>query len=499
MLRARPSATGARGFLLAALLVLLGGCASTSEYFKDAGRPAAEAPSPLEAWPHRELWTGIVFNGQKVGFTRREVRPAPGAPGRYEIESEAAIRLQFLGFDKRVSLRSLERVRGDLTLESFRYSQKIDGSQMEVTGSSDGKVLKFAVKASGSEQSKALSIDEPLYPTSALALLPVVHGLAVGAAGRYSVFNAETQSISTAEQHVQAYETSGLFAGTAFRTVTALLGMETVTWIAADGRPLLERGLNGVMISALENEATAKSYLLEASLSKRDALVDFSLLPAGPLEAPRRVSGLEIVIEDMPAAFAVPSEGGQSCSRSGGRLECRIDRSAALAQGEPKPYLAATLAAPSNLGQIKVLAEKIISGEKDQEKAVARLLSWIEENIAKEAIDSFTAVDVLREGRAECQGHAYLLAALARASGIPARIVNGIVYSEAHGGFLYHTWNELWLEGRGWRPVDATFGQAHADATHLKLLEGEAAADLLPLASLIGKIRVVSLAPLARW
>jgi len=41
----------------------------------------------------------------------------------------------------------------------------------------------------------------------------------------------------------------------------------------------------------------------------------------------------------------------------------------------------------------------------------------------------------------------------------------------AHGGFL--TWNELWVEGRGWRPVDATFGQPLADATHLKLLEGE--------------------------
>jgi hypothetical protein len=276
------------------------------------------------------------------------------------------------------------------------------------------------------------------------------------------------------------------------------MGLETLTWIAADGRPLLERGLNGVMISALESEATAKSYLLEASLAKRDALVDFSLIPSAPLEAPRRLSGLEIVLEDLPEGFAVPSEGGQACSRSGGRLACRIDRSAAPARGEPKRYLAPTLAAPSNLGQIRMLSEMIVSGERDPEKAVALLLAWIEENIAKEAIDGFTAIDVLRERRAECQGHAYLLAALARASGIPARIVNGIAYSEAHRGFLYHTWNELWLGG-GWRPVDATFGQAHADATHLKLLEGEAAADLMPLAGLIGRIRVVSLAPLARW
>ncbi|MGQ0544305.1 MAG: transglutaminase-like domain-containing protein [Betaproteobacteria bacterium] len=497
MPRRRLSATGARAFALAALVALAGGCASTADYFKDAGRPAATAP--LEAWPHRELWTGIVFNGQKVGFTRRAVRAAPGAPGRYEIESEAAIRLRFLGFDKRVSLRALDRVRADLTLESFRYSHDIDGSRLEVFGAADGRALRFTVQAAGSETRKTLQLGEPLYPSSVLTMLPAMRGLAVGAQARYSVFNGETQSVEQAEQEVLAYETSQLFEGAAFRTVTRLMGLETVTWLAADGRPLLERGLNGVMISALESEAAAKSYLLEASLSRREALVDFSLLPAGPLEAPRRLSGLSLVIDDMPDGFAVPSEGGQSCARSGARLECRIDRSAPLAQGEPKRHLAATLAAPSDLGQIRELSGKIVAGERDPDRAVSLLLSWIEDNIAKEAIDAFTAVDVLRERRAECQGHAYLLAALARAAGIPARIVNGIAYSEAHRGFLYHTWNELWIDGRGWRPVDATFGQAHADATHLKLIEGEAAADLLPLLGLVGRIRVVSAAPLSRW
>ena len=498
MLRARLSATGAR-LLAGGLLVLLGGCAGISDYFREAGRAPAAAPAAIESWPHRELWTGLVFNGQKIGFTRREVRPARGAPGLYEIESEAAMRLKFLGVDKRVSLRALDRVRGDLTLESFRYWHEIDGSPLEVSGRSDGRVLSFTVKASGSEHEKSARLDEPLYPSSALALLPVVRGLAVGARGRYAVFHGETQSVTPAEQEVQAYETSKLFAGTAFRTLTRMLGLETTTWIAADGRPLFELGLHGVMISALEDEAAARRYLIEASLAKRDALVEFSLLPAGPIEAPRRVSRLEIVLEELPAGFDVPSEGGQSCARSGGRLECRIDRSAPLAQGDPKRYLAATMAAPSNLGQIKQLSRHITEGSRSEDESVALLLRWIEANIAKEAIDSFTAIDVLRERRAECQGHAYLLAALARALGIPARVVNGLAYSEAHGGFLYHTWNELWIAARGWQPVDPSFGQAHADATHLKLIEGEAPADLLPLVNLVGKIRVASVAPLGRW
>ena len=54
-------------------------------------------------------------------------------------------------------------------------------------------------------------------------------------------------------------------------------------------------------------------------------------------------------------------------------------------------------------------------------------------------------------------------------------------------------WNEAWIAGRGWQPVDATFGQVHADATHLKLLEGEQTGDLVPLVGLVGKLRVASL------
>jgi transglutaminase-like putative cysteine protease len=82
---------------------------------------------------------------------------------------------------------------------------------------------------------------------------------------------------------------------------------------------------------------------------------------------------------------------------------------------------------------------------------------------------------------------------------MPARIVNGIVYSEEHGGFLYHTWNEAWVAGRGWQPLDATFGQVHADATHVKLLEGETGAELMPIVRLVGRVRVGAVTAHERW
>ena len=472
------------------LVLLLSGCASP--YFRDAGAPPAPTPVSLETWPHRDLWTGVVFNGDKIGFSRRTLRPA--ADGLYEIESEAAIRLRFLGVDKKVNLRALDRVRSDLTLVSFRYEHEIDGSPLKVSGTADGAKLVLKVEASGSQEERTLALAEPLYPSSALSYLPVLRGLAVGRSARFSVLEGETQKLAEAEQEVLAWESSKLFEGPAFKLVTRLLGLETTTWIAADGRPLLEVAMNGVLISGLEDEASARRYLVEASLNKRDSMVDFSLLRAGPLREPRTASRMEIVLDGVPAGFELPSDGGQSCRAS----RCVIDRAAPLAQGEAARYLKPSLAAPSNLAEISSLAKTVTSGAEGEEQKIARILAWIDANIAKEAIDSFTAADVLRERRAECQGHAYLFAALARASGIPTRIVNGIVYSAEHGGFLYHTWNEAWIAAQGWRPVDATFGQPHADATHLKLIEGELPGDLVPLVGLVGRIKVVSVNARAR-
>jgi hypothetical protein len=75
-------------------------------------------------------------------------------------------------------------------------------------------------------------------------------------------------------------------------------------------------------------------------------------------------------------------------------------------------------------------------------------------------------------------------------------VVNGLVYSEQFQGFLYHSWSESLVGGR-WQPVDPTFGQAEADATHIRVVEGESPADVLPLLERVGKvgIRVLAVEP----
>ena len=75
---------------------------------------------------------------------------------------------------------------------------------------------------------------------------------------------------------------------------------------------------------------------------------------------------------------------------------------------------------------------------------------------------------VLRTGIGDCNEHATLLTALLRASGIPAKIVVGLVYTR--GKFFYHAWTEAYLDR--WVSMDATLNQMPVDVTHIKLFEG---------------------------
>jgi hypothetical protein len=489
--------------LVAALvLAALCGCAGRGDYFRDAGPAPTPTPRALAEWPWQEIWTGVVFRGQKVGFARLSVRPAADAPGAWDLESESALRLRFLGVDKRVSLRASDRVDGALHLLRFRYDYVLDGSRLHVEGERSAEGLRVRTEAAGSSAETLLQPETPALPASALALLPALRGLRVGDSMRATVFIGESQSLAAADIRVHAYEASTLFEGRAFRVTTSVLGLETETWLDGQARPLLETAMHGAMVSALEEPARARAYLVEASLAKEETLLDFSRVPSGPVPLPRRASGLHIVLEGVPSALEVPADGGQHCTHTGERLDCRIDRRSRGQRGdarEAQRYLRPTIAVPSQEGQFTSLARSLDVRASDPDGSVRRMLAWIDANIAKEAIDAFSAADVLRERRGECQGHAYLFAALARAGGLPTRVVNGLVYVPESEGFLYHTWNEVWIPDDGWRPVDATFAQPRADATHLALVVGESAAELAPLAAMVGRARVSSVGDVTHW
>ena len=464
-------------------------------------RPAPAIQYDLGSLPFFEYWTGIVFNGEKVGFTHMAIRKDPGTQN-HEIRSEASIVLRFLGIEKTIQLRSRDVVKADLTLVEFAYWYNIDGSELQLTGRRRGDALEATVVSGGVSSEQRLPAAGPLYPSSVINLYPVMNGLEVGREHRYRVYHGQTQSIADVTQRITGYEKSDLFLGNAFKVETAMRSQRVTSWIGRDGRLLFELALYGALISFLEDAESASRYLALASLNKKESLLEYSLVrPDRAIAKPRAVAGLRVALsgtERMP-----PSDAWQRCTAQRQEITCAIGRAAGT-QAAPGPgpaaealrerYLRPSIAVQSADPEIRRLAGTIAGGSLSTEERIAGILRWLEQNVEKEPVDVFSALDVLKQRKAECQGHAYLYTALARAAGVPTRMVSGLVYSEQFNGFLYHSWAES-LVGAQWRAVDPIFGQAAADATHIKLVEGENLADLMPLMEWVGtlKLRVLEI------
>ena len=484
-------------FFTILLLLLQSSCAWM--YFRSASEPP---PGPvhysLAEWPFEEYWTGVVFNGAKIGFTHLSLAPAEDGENEFDIRSEAVLHFRFLMFDKKVNFRSFDRVAHDLTLRHFVYDYDLDGNKLKLHGKLTNGILEVEVTSRGETRQETVLVEGKLYPASVIGLYPVFHGLELGRQYEYRVYYGETQSLSKVIQKILAFEESDLFTGKAFKMKTELLGQRVTTWIDLQGKPQLEISHGGYIISGLESENEAKKYLAEATINKRDVLLDYSLIKTEiQIPEPEEVTFMEVALSGIDMELILPSDEMQQCNRQDKKIICRIstaemvEDSQAHLKNPPENhrYLLPSQTVPSHNELIQKTAAEITGEVTDPLEKIRLLMEWIEKNIEQEPVDVFTALDVLSRKKAECQGHTYLYAALARSLKIPTRVVNGIVYAEEYGGFLYHTWAESLLNGR-WIAVDPTLGQLPIDGTHIKLVEGETSLDLMPLADFVGRLQV---------
>jgi len=474
------------------IVILFSGC--TSMYFQTLDEVPAPAPPAASDWPWQEYWTGLIFNGEKIGFTHQQFVPEQD---RFRISSEAALHFHFLFVEKEFAAITHDWVNADLQLERFDYTYKIDNSRRTIKGEVTGNQLMLEVRSRGRVDTKILPVEGELVPMNAIYLYPVMRGLQVGKVFNYRVFNGETLAIHPVEQAIVAYQASELFDEKAFKVETEVLGVSTTTWIDASGLPQFELSLRGTLISALEPETYAKRYLTQAALSKSEHLLTYSLIPAGRvIESPRSLLQLDVRITGVPDGFELMDSSMQQCRRGDGRWDCSIRSDRGAAESTPVQPASYTVhdtlpsfTVNSTAGEIVRLARDITPATDDPGAQVLQILDWLDRNIEKDIVDSYNALDVLAQRKAECQGHSLLFAALARSLGIPTRLLNGVVYSQEHEAFLYHTWVESHIDNR-WQAIDPTFGQRHADATHIALIEGEELADLAVLLPMIGRLGI---------
>ncbi len=136
-------------------------------------------------------------------------------------------------------------------------------------------------------------------------------------------------------------------------------------------------------------------------------------------------------------------------------------------------YLEPTSLVNSDSPLIKSLASSLVKGSKTRLEEISKLAMWTNRHITYDSKYSgvyLSGVETLKIGKGVCDEYTNLYTSLARASGIPTRIVIGLVYSGSD--WRLHAWAESYAGGT-WIPVDPTFGElGQIDATHIVLYRG---------------------------
>lgn len=169
-----------------------------------------------------------------------------------------------------------------------------------------------------------------------------------------------------------------------------------------------------------------------------------------------------------------------------------------------QPYLEATSVCDASNRRIKRLALR--ASKKDDAPATRadKMRKFITDYITNKGMDVgfATATEVAENRAGDCTEHAVLLAAVARAAGIPARGVGGLVgvpssFRKNAAGpmdFGFHMWTQVYIHGK-WVDIDAAMRQTDCDATHIAISliplgEGDMMGEIWSIVPMLGQIDI---------
>lgn len=453
---------------------------------------AAPALPQVTSLPIGERWFAVSLNDERRGFGYLKIAATPTG---YEVVSEGSVRMVVLGFTRQAASRERFLVNRDLSLKSFVAEEIIDGRPVRLTGEVTAKGVRVVTEApEGSRKEKLLRTKGAIFPPPLLNLYPLVKGVAPGRQYRLHVLDAEEAKVKEVKISILGRETLPGGVETVHLRNDLYPFVDNDVWVDLAGNTVMESVRDDLVVTRVEDASSAAAFITAAALARKDLILDYSLVRVIPIARPRETTGMTVELSGVPEDFPLPEEAGQRAERVAGG-EVRVTTLRCLPkEGNGKGlsslagverYLAATPLLPVDKPAIIALRDEILGEEKTPVRVVEKLARWTAAQVKEGAADSPSPLDTLASHTGASLSHARLYATLARAAGIPTRVVAGLVYLEGKG-FLYHAWAES-LVGE-WVAVEPTFGTVPADATHIRLTGGDASEDLLPLARLVGRL-----------
>ena len=478
----------------------------------------APAAPVIVAKPEAESFYGVYLKSAKIGNVvsqREDVAPTKAQPGgTVRVKTVMMMDLRVMGSNAQIISTSVSLSDAKSGKPLTQYSQTESGGRLtKTTATYTDRSVNYVTRVGENEKHGTLSLkpgENFLFDsTSAASFKPKI-----GEELKGKVFVAETlaladssikivskEPIDVSGQSVSAYKViqSGASTGT------------NISYLNDAGDLLRSDGPIGMQIRK-EPKAIALAAP-EAGAAKPDLIALVAITPTGAaIPSPRTATMAKYAISNvtrpLPVTDAIQSAVPGAAPAASTTVTVTVTTRPLPASGAKRfptpvgvptalqPYLAATVYVPSDSPTFRKLAQEIVGDETDSAKASAKIAVWVNGTVKPDpgiaAIRS--ADDVLKDPRGVCRDYTTLFTAIARASGIPTKQCVGIVYAD--GKFLYHAWPEVWVGAgantdiaAGWVALEPTFGAPFADATHIKLAEGEIT-DIARVAADVGSYQI---------
>ncbi|NLN92839.1 MAG: transglutaminase domain-containing protein [Candidatus Hydrogenedens sp.] len=423
-----------------------------------------------------DIWLGLYFGEEHLaGSVHLQTTPS-----RREDEEGSALRasvhldLPLFGKNTRFALTGKAWQSALHGLREFDFTLRAEEHDMRLVGVVESGTIKVVMHTAGEEMPFTLPVGNKLLLSGGLGLSSAtLPSLQPGEVVYLDSFDPATMSLGKAKLEALRKETLTVSGHPVETTLieTTISGIVTRAWISADEEIIRAETPLGLIIKKISPEDLFKEGDHDDPAVLRDTL---TIRPRG-LSIPDDVERLTLRISGLTEQLTLPEDSRQykegDCwifERQGGEMMAGQE---ALSPSETEEYLAPDLFIQSNHPRIKEAAQAIAGDTEDPWIAAVRLHDWMYEHIEKEHILSVpSALEVLDQRRGDCNEHAVLYTALARALDIPARIAIGLAWSDDLKAFGYHAWPEVYA-GQ-WMALDPTFGERNASPTHVKFFTG---------------------------
>jgi transglutaminase-like putative cysteine protease len=440
-------------------------------------------------------WRGVYYRGEKIGFTVSQVQATDEG---FDLQEDGRLQFSLLGATTAAILKTSAQVDRSFALKAFDFSLDPGTGPVAVKGRLDGLDLTLEIASPSGTRTETRRLTEPPALMLSVGRRLASEGLAAGMQKQWTVFDPATMKNAPVTIAVGPREivTAGARRPIpAFKIDMTFSGVTTTSWITDTGEIVREESPMG-LITILETQEQATA-LAVSSRMQEDMLQAAAIVPRmarrQAIVEPRDVKKLRLRLIGVDLSASDVAGSGQSIEGEFVELTDPRDLTPSAAPGDLEQYLRAEPFIESDAPEIRTEAERMVAGVAGMRARAERLTREVNALIDKKpTVGLPSALEVLRTKVGDCNEHTALFVALARSLGIPSRINVGVVY--VHGAFYYHAWPEVYVdEGRGqglWLPVDPTFNQFPADATHLRLARGglDKQAAILPM---IGKAQIV--------